>query len=269
MFSRHEMRESIAEFLPFWDERPFKPNPGGMEINHSWATWFILRTLRPTVVVESGVFRGHSTWLIENTLPDCSLFSFDPHLGRRKYVSKYAVYCEHDLVLYDWTAIPKDHSLVFLDDHQDALARLKDLYWLGFKRIIFEDVYPLGSQDHYDLNALRSGSRFPVDQASYESGSQSFRRIAKRLLNRAGWHRVGETVVPRNNNNWVNAKPRIKMLLQMPPIQRVKPPLAPGEKSREPQPLLLDSGEIDELEPFLALRGENRRYNSLTYVELI
>lgn len=108
------LRDSVDEFLHLWERRPLRPNPQGMEINHSWATWFILRTLRPNLVVESGVWRGHSTWLIEQSLPEAQIMSFDVNLSRRTFISERSSYFEHDLVFHDWTGISRDDCIFSL-----------------------------------------------------------------------------------------------------------------------------------------------------------
>lgn len=105
MFSREEMRRSVAEFLPIYASRPVRDNAGGMGLNHSWATCFILRALRPPTVVESGVYRGHSTWLIEQAAPDAAVYSFDPDLAQRDDVSPRARYSDCDFTQFDWSAV--------------------------------------------------------------------------------------------------------------------------------------------------------------------
>ena len=253
----NEMKNSVSEFLSLWDTRPFRPNPQGMELNHSWATWYLLRTLEPDFVVESGVWRGHSTWLIERTLPNAEIFSFDVDLSRRIYLSERACYNEMDLVQYDWSTIPKTNCVVFLDDHQDALQRMKDLHWLGFSRIIFEDNYQLGLGDFYDLNALKAGLGWPVTQ-----GSLPIRRLIRYQVGKAvrglGWMRTSSSaMVSPGSADWQNAKPRIRTLLQMPAVQ-----LEAGTRAEL-------RGQVLELHPDAKLGAcEDLRYNSITLVEL-
>ncbi|KMZ72582.1 hypothetical protein ZOSMA_161G00310 [Zostera marina] len=41
--------------------------------------------------------------------------------------------------------------LVFFDDHQSELKRLKQALKAGFQNLIFEDNYDTGTGDHYSL----------------------------------------------------------------------------------------------------------------------
>lgn len=63
---RSAFRKALPEFKTVYKNRPFKSNIGGMHFDHSFALWYILKAIKPTpsVVVESGAHRGHSTWLI-------------------------------------------------------------------------------------------------------------------------------------------------------------------------------------------------------------
>lgn len=40
---------------------------------------------------------------------------------------------------------------MFFDDHQDAYQRLQQYFWWGYRRLIFEDNYPVGFGDCYSL----------------------------------------------------------------------------------------------------------------------
>ena len=38
--------------------------------------------------IESGVFKGQTSWLIEKVLPNSKILSIDPDLSNREYISK-------------------------------------------------------------------------------------------------------------------------------------------------------------------------------------
>ena len=59
-----------------------------MIFSHMFATYFILRKINPPFVMESGVFKSQSTWLIEKTLPNTKILSIDIDLNQREYISK-------------------------------------------------------------------------------------------------------------------------------------------------------------------------------------
>ena len=61
-----------------------------------FSLYFILKKIRPNFVIESGIYRGQSTWLIEKTLPKTKILSIDPNLDNRIYISKKAKYSKLD-----------------------------------------------------------------------------------------------------------------------------------------------------------------------------
>src|SRR5690349_17121661 len=77
-WSDEDLRAALDEFLTVWDTRPIRNNIYGVGTPHGFALWFLLRRLRPTHIVESGVLQGQSTWLLETTVPEAQLISIDP-----------------------------------------------------------------------------------------------------------------------------------------------------------------------------------------------
>lgn len=112
-WSREEMVGSLEEFKSVYTRRPFAENPGGMRSPHMFLFWFVLRALKPEVVVESGIWRGQGTWLIEQACPQAEIHCIDPILGRVNYLSKKAKYYRQDFSTIDWTELPCDETLVF------------------------------------------------------------------------------------------------------------------------------------------------------------
>ncbi len=159
-WSREELIGELDVFLDIYDERPLKENAGGMSSPHSFYTWYALRKLNPKTVIESGVFRGHSTWLIEQALPETEIISIDPRLDHVVYRSDRARYQETDFGLSDWSALDSNTTLVFFDDHQNAYERLKQCRWFGFRNVIFEDNYAHTQGDFYSLKKAFQGRGF-------------------------------------------------------------------------------------------------------------
>lgn len=150
-FSREEMIAALDEFAALYEKRPIKDNHGGMLSPHMFPLWFATRRLKPKAVVESGVFKGQSTWLIEQAAPEAKIYCIDPELDRVEYRSERALYFSEDFSRHDWTDLPAEDTLLFFDDHQNAYDRLKAAAWFGFKKIIFEDNYPLGQGNCYSI----------------------------------------------------------------------------------------------------------------------
>ena len=114
-FKKIELYKFLKEFDKLYKKRPIKNNVGGMQYPHMFAVYCILKKIKPSFVIESGIFKGQSTWLIERTLPNVNVLSLDPHLNQRKYISKSdkIKYSNLDFTEQDFSNIPKN-ALVFL-----------------------------------------------------------------------------------------------------------------------------------------------------------
>ncbi|HEY3498487.1 MAG TPA: hypothetical protein VGK73_27540 [Polyangiaceae bacterium] len=161
-FSRAAMRAAIPEFLELHARRPIAHNEGGMRAPHLFAAWFMVKNLRPTHIVESGVFKGQGTWLLEHAAPEAELFCIDPNPSTITYRSPRATYSTADFGTRDWN-LPRETTLLFFDDHQNALERVRQAHALGFSELIFEDNYPIGQGDCYSLKKALMGEE-PAEQ---------------------------------------------------------------------------------------------------------
>jgi hypothetical protein len=154
-WSYDELLSMIPGFLEIYSRRPIQDNEGGMKAPHMFALYCFLKKLDPAVVIESGVWRGQGTWLIEQVSPNADLHCIDIDLSRRRYTSPKAKYYEQDFSSIDWDHISdKGNALLFFDDHQDAFRRIKAGGKIGFKNFIFEDNYPALRGDCYSLKKV-------------------------------------------------------------------------------------------------------------------
>ncbi|KAH6832450.1 DNA-directed RNA polymerase subunit beta [Perilla frutescens var. hirtella] len=166
-----DLLNGIEEFVPIYETRPIKNNMHGMGFDHSFGLWFMTRWLKPDLMIESGAFKGHSTWVLRHAMPDIPIISISPR-HPEKYLKKGPAYVDGNCTYFagkdfvdfgsmDWGKVMrkygiKDRSrvLVFFDDHQNELKRLKQALKAGFKHLIFEDNYDTGTGDHYSLRQI-------------------------------------------------------------------------------------------------------------------
>ena len=78
----------LDEFSKLYKQRPIHDNSGGAKVPHMFGLFYILKKLNPKFVIESGVWKGQTTWLIEKTLPKAKIFAIDVKLNKREYISK-------------------------------------------------------------------------------------------------------------------------------------------------------------------------------------
>ena len=182
-WDRDSIVAAIPEFEDLYNSRPIRDNNGGMKAPHMFATWFMARHFCPEVIIESGIWKGQSTWLLEKACPDARLISIDLNLAKREYISRHAEYYDIDFSEIDWSKTPVTGSLVFFDDHQNAFLRLQQCRWFGFRDIIFEDNYPSLQGDCYSLKKAFEGAGFePMNSDRGNRGSEAIRRRVGRLL---------------------------------------------------------------------------------------
>ena len=149
----------LKKFSKIYKNRPIKNNKGGMRFEHMFATYFILKKVNPSVVIESGVFKGQSTWLIEKSLPKSKIISIDIDLDQREYISKKAHYSNLDFKYQNFTRLPKN-SLVFFDDHINHLDRIQQAKFFNIKNIILEDNYRPKKGDFYTISHALNNAGF-------------------------------------------------------------------------------------------------------------
>ncbi|KAF7135295.1 hypothetical protein RHSIM_Rhsim08G0225100 [Rhododendron simsii] len=166
-----DLLKGLEEFVPIYETRPIKNNMYGMGFDHSFGLWFVARWLKPDLMIESGAFKGHSTWVLRQAMPDKPIVSLSPR-HPEKYLKKGPAYvdgnCTYlagkefvDFGSLNWGSVMKKHGitdlsrvLVFFDDHQNELKRLKQALKAGFRHLVFEDNYDTGTGDHYSLRQI-------------------------------------------------------------------------------------------------------------------
>tara|TARA_B100001741_G_scaffold306970_1_gene301176 strand:- start:1866 stop:2699 length:834 start_codon:yes stop_codon:yes gene_type:complete len=149
----------LDNFISIYEKRPIKNNKGGMQFSSMFYFYFILKNKKPSFVIESGVYKGQSTWLIENTLPESEILSIDIDLNQREYFSKKANYSNLDFKFQDLSKIPND-TLVFFDDHVNHLERIIESNFFKIKNIVLEDNYSLENGDFQTIKQLYNNHTF-------------------------------------------------------------------------------------------------------------
>ena len=171
-FSYKEINTELKKFLKIYKDRPIKKNKGGCQINHAFALYCILKKLKPAYIIESGVFKGQTTWLIEKTLPKAKLMCIDINLSQRKYISKKAKYSNLDFKFHDFSMIPLN-TLVFFDDHVNHVDRINQANFFNIKNIVLEDNYDSNSGDFQTIKHLFKNYTF-IHNESFFSYIKTF-----------------------------------------------------------------------------------------------
>ncbi len=157
--ARGELLEDLRQFASVVKRAPFT-NRGGLRGVSAFALWWFVRRSDPEVVFESGVWKGGSTWLIEQAAPRAELFCFDPLISSRrvswvmgrKYRSKRAHYSAQDFSCAPIPALMAGRArvLAFFDDHQNKWPRVEQCRRYGISEMVFDDNYA-GTGTHRSL----------------------------------------------------------------------------------------------------------------------
>lgn len=121
--------------------------------NAGFVLFALARSLNPPIVVESGVFQGFTTWIIENALPETKIYCFDRSFSRVKERSKNARYFKYDWSKFDFTGFPTKNALVVFSDHINQATRALQCLDRGFRHVVFNENLP--------VHAIHAGS-FPI-----------------------------------------------------------------------------------------------------------
>lgn len=151
--------EDIFSFAELYDQRPLGRKIGGMGFDHSYYLWYTLRKLQPKFIVESGIFEGHTTWLIKKACPNAQLISLDPRpsLPQRFDGVTYFIgknFSDFNTISWSKYDFSPENSFVLFDDHQSGMRRSLEAYSHGFGRIMFDDNYFGAGGDNYSLRKI-------------------------------------------------------------------------------------------------------------------
>lgn len=205
----------LEEFASLYDKRPIRDNKGGMRSPHLFLIWYVLQALRPKVIIESGVWLGQGTWFFEQACPEARLYCIDPVLNRIQHRSRRAQYVDRDFSLVDWRRLPKDETVVFFDDHQNAYERLKTAKWFGFKHVVFEDNYPASQGDCYSLKKVFAWSGLKASEAGLRSPKARLYAAVRAMLGRAS---DSYLEIPPNDVDAKYLEENLDVYQELPPI---------------------------------------------------
>lgn len=135
--------EEASSFSHLLRSCPVRQQAGGGGHNMAMLLWYMAKCIQPSEIIESGVFRGFSTWVLRNAAPLAKVVSCDVSFAELKWRDELTEYhcC-------DWAkVVPSCHGstirrMVFFDDHQSQWKRIREASERGVEFAIFDDSYP-------------------------------------------------------------------------------------------------------------------------------
>ena len=269
-WDNNDILEELENFIQLYEKRPIKNNKGGMLFTQMFYFYFILRKINPELVIESGVYKGQSTWLIEKTLPNSEIIALDIDLNQREYISKKAFYSSKDFRFHNFSKIPNS-TLVFFDDHVNHVERIIESNFFNIKNIILEDNYSPGNGDFQTLKQIYNSSTFNHNPGilSLIKTSIFFNTITlKKIFNKNYNAKVDIDKISKRIRDGNDEKNWFENINNLIDCYYEFPPLAKYENSIEDQlsakPLLENIPE--NLKIYL---NQIKEYNFFTYIKLI
>lgn len=121
-FEEDKLTKYINNFYKFYIKEKFNVD-GGMGFNNMLFLHLFIKATQPNVIVESGVYKGNTTKVIEiSSKKYTKIYCCDINYSNLEYRSKKAKYFEKDLSLCNLNLTKK--TLFFFDDHISHYDRL-------------------------------------------------------------------------------------------------------------------------------------------------
>ena len=141
--SPEQIRSQIAEFHEIYLRAPVTMNKYGVHFSTGLFLFLIARRRNPALIVESGVYKGLSTYFLSAACSGAKINAFDPNLSELAFRSANATYQPIDWMECDVRCDPLQSNLAFFDDHQSQARRVIEAYERGFRHLIFDDSWPI------------------------------------------------------------------------------------------------------------------------------
>ncbi len=156
-------QREAESFLTMYSARDHENNVGGSGFHNTFWIYLFTKALQPELIVESGVWKGHTTHMLGQICPTAKIHGFDISLACLEYKGGRAEFHEHDWSSFDLGKINPDKSFVYFDCHFNHARRLLEAKAKGFKHVIFDDnpavhkLYSYGMPGFPTANMLNSG----------------------------------------------------------------------------------------------------------------
>jgi hypothetical protein len=171
-----QLLADLREFCRIMKRRPFA-NYEGLRGVSAFALYYFTKKIQPTAIFEVGVWKGFSTWILEQAAPEAEIYCFDPmffleHLidpakvGEIYRPPKAHYFKLDEFSCADLKGIVANtrRAMAFFDDHQNKMPRLLQSKAFGIKDIVFDDNMPF----HYTHRSFEQDRQSPETLAAME-----------------------------------------------------------------------------------------------------
>jgi hypothetical protein len=138
-FLKASIPKFVNEYCKVFSNTPILDLNSGFGFNEGLYLFCIIKVVKPTLVIESGIMKGFTTYLIDAASDkNCTINCYDISFENIEYKSKKAIYFQNDI-----NKTPPNFKnqkvLAFWDDHTSQLDRLEFSIKNNIKYNIFDD----------------------------------------------------------------------------------------------------------------------------------
>ena len=138
-FKKNDIKIYVEDYCRIFKNTPIYDMGSGFGFNEGLFLFCIIKTLKPTLVIESGIMKGFTTYLIDAaTNKNCKILCYDISFENIEYRSRKAAYFKYD-INENPPNLKNQKVLAFWDDHTSQLERLKFSIKNKIKFNIFDD----------------------------------------------------------------------------------------------------------------------------------
>jgi len=183
--------EELKSFSRVFAMRPGRFNVGGTGFFHAFGLWCVIRSKKPSTIIESGIHNGLGTWIMRQAAGNHTKFILvSPSApGIYKDESRTTQYFTgnkfRDFNDLPWNLLvpDKNDSLIFFDDHQAGIRRIKEARKFGFKFVMFDDNYIPGHGDNLSAKKLCNPNIYSSLNNPVFTYQDDFGKKSRRLSN--------------------------------------------------------------------------------------
>lgn len=135
----------VRDFYEAYLASPFRDQAGGSRFNNLLGLFLVARATQPSLVIDSGTYRGASAWAFSMALPRCPIVSFDIDLSALARRAPGVTFLQQDWAGYNFSGHDLSRALAYFDDHVDQGRRLSEAAERGIPWLVFDDDFPVTS----------------------------------------------------------------------------------------------------------------------------
>jgi len=138
-FLEKDVNKYIEEYCIVFSKSKVTELGSGFGFNEGLFLFCILKVIKPTIVIESGIMKGFTSYIIDASIDiNCSFFCYDINFDNIEFKSNKAKYYNSDIT-ENIPNLKGERVFAFWDDHISQLDRLNFSLKHNIKFNVFDD----------------------------------------------------------------------------------------------------------------------------------